>query len=165
MTPTQVSGAADTADVSFGGGALEDARMIGAALDFFLLVDAVCELRLTGALMPGVFLLFSAIMSGVVSCPSKLFFVTPAVSATNGSIWFRKTSESVPTLRARSIFSACCGVTSSVTAFTTRGLVSSRPTSYATASTNMRSRTILEIDLSRAVASFESRCVLTMMST
>ncbi len=46
---------------------------------------------------------------------------------------------------ARSIFSASCGVTSSVTALTTLGFVSSRPASCATASTRMCSRTIFEM--------------------
>ena len=60
------------------------------------------------------------------------------------SLWLRSTSDKVPTLRARSICSACCGLTCRVTALTTRGLFSLVDTSCATASTRMRSMTILE---------------------
>ena len=47
-------------------------------------------------------------------------------------------------LRPKSSFSAWAGVTSSVTALTTLGLVSSRPASWAIASTTICSSTILE---------------------
>jgi hypothetical protein len=57
MTPTQVSGAATTVDVTFDDGALEDVRTMGAAFDFFALVDAVRVLRLTGGFVLGGFLL------------------------------------------------------------------------------------------------------------
>ena len=86
MTPTQVSGGVATVDVGFGSGALEAARTVDVVLDFFVLVDAVRVPRLTGEVALGVLLLCSANTTGVASCPSRLFFVTPIVSTTKGSI-------------------------------------------------------------------------------
>jgi hypothetical protein len=97
--------------------------------------------------------------------PSSDSLVSPTVAVGFGSTWLRSTSDRLPTERARSSFSAWIGVTSKVTALTTFGLVSSRLASCATASTRMRSSTILEIARSLSLGFAPSSCVLTMMST
>ncbi|MCY1508999.1 hypothetical protein D9M68_433270 [compost metagenome] len=75
------------------------------------------------------------------SCP----LVMPRVATVVLSIWLRSTSDRVPTLRARSSFSESSSESSSVTALTTFGLVSSRLASWATASTSTFSSTVLLI--------------------